>query len=241
MGFNSQDQLLGQPFFVSNNAVPTDDSSYNNYINRYIPDSAAIDDINNIYYPIDDFVNYTPVAPPPFLGLPPWPEINNIMGKWYQMNADTCYICGTLYTASIIAANDNININENVNVYVYNLKGISPYYTIHGSDILYLFDTSIYGGNGPPFFKFLLGVPTDIDLSTQMINLWLDFVIDNSLNNWNVFGQNGNVFEFESGNNSHNVNDYFNTYRNGVCKFWIDQVGLDVMNDMCFQNFGFVE
>eukprot|EP01084_Bolivina_argentea_P107815 192736_1 len=241
LGFTNQESLLNQPFFATNFIFPRTESEYDRYIAAYIDDVEDIEAIDNKYYPLSDYPVYQPVPPPPFPGFPPaWPEISGVTSKWSTIQGD-CETCGTLRSATILHEQLNNIQDSGTKIYAYNLRGESPYYTYHGSDIGFGF----FNPNNPPFFfpffTFLTGITYDIGIATLFQSSLINFVVnDDPGNNWSEFGKDSNVMVFEN-DNSGIVTNYVKTFRHGACEWWIDDIGLDTMGIICEQSHGLVE
>ena len=112
-------------------------------------------------------------------------------------------------------------------------------YIIHGGDIAY----QIYNGN-KTFDSY--GVIIDPQFAYLFRDIWINFAIYGVPNSsillneqWKMYNESTekNVFILghdNMNNGYYNVKDFYNNgYRNGVCDFWVNDIGWDIMVEIC--------
>ncbi len=123
-------------------------------------------------------------------------------------------------------------------IYLYQFLGSgneNQYYAPHASELPFVFDEV---DSHVQFYR----MPWNQNLSNLMLSAWTNYAkygipnITDAINiTWDEFDLNSNnVIVFKQGNGGiHNVKDFAMNYRNNVCDFWYEQVGLDVMTNLC--------
>eukprot|EP01084_Bolivina_argentea_P276665 472112_1 len=219
-GFNSIDGVVSFPWHAG--YAPKNDSEYKALIAKYILNITQQNEIYNIYYSPNNFVQYL--------------NFNSYELAWWSMNGDVCLSCPTLKIGEIIALRKLTK-----RVYLYEFLGSgndNQYYAGHASELPFVFDDV---KSHIEFYR----MPWNQNLSNCMVSAWTNYAkygipnVTNSINNihikWDEFSlDSGNVILFKQGNGGiYNVKNFTMNYRSNVCDFWYNQVGLDVMTNVC--------
>eukprot|EP01084_Bolivina_argentea_P171806 297645_1 len=228
-GSTSMDTLISWPWFFSfGNRMPTNNDEFDTYLRQYIYDQNDRDLIKNTYYPSSDFP----------LGQYQQQIFSNNSMRWAILNADVCFKCSGIWYLNKLL-NNTVNAND-IDLYLYNLIGPKAIdYVTHGGDVIYLFPDVV-------FTLSFLGLTQDDLLSDLMIDQWVSFAaygIPNSnltTETWMRYDAiNGNGMAF--GTNNRDQSNYnvikFNSkgYRNGVCDFWTNHIGWNVISELCME------
>ena len=239
IGTTNLDTLISFPFplFFTSYAPPTDEREFNGYLEQYILNETQQDLIKNTYYPLSDFPELTYNGSAASNGPM---TFSSYTMRWYTINADCCFICGALWYAKKLTENNNTK-----GLYVYNFIGPQTTdYLMHGGDLPYIFSNR--SGEYAAWFD-LYDLPEDPELSSLFQDLWINFAqygVPNSSSNifteeWIPYDDDdatGSAYMLGSDgtNGYYNLKDYIsNGHRNGVCDFWIGDIGWDRLGSLC--------
>ena len=220
IGSNSMDGIVAFPWHLGKR--PSNDAEYKQFLEEFLPNNKTQQDlIYSVYYPPSNFPFYPP-------------DHNSFELAWFSINSDVCLLCPSL------KMNEQIKQKfEDVNVYIYQFAGPGKngsYYAGHGSELVFVFDTHTLVGQ--LFEEF----PWDQTLSNAMLSSWTNFgkfmqpnVTDKQDNinvEWSLYSEDmTNVMIFRD---KIEINKSFKQdYRNGVCDFWYNECGEDIMVNIC--------
>eukprot|EP01084_Bolivina_argentea_P174668 302548_1 len=216
MGFNSMDGIIGFPFHGG--ATPQNEVQYTQYVNTYIKNKTQANLIETVYYPLSDF--------------PPYSKGTSASVAWESLNGDVCVSCPTMYQMQQIGK-QKIN---GFTGYVYEFRGGgSPYYAPHASELDFVFD---WGASAETFYA----VKWDQTLSNQMVSAWSNYgkygvpnsTVSGSEIQWKSFTETQNVIVWDD--KARVKENYLSTFRHGACEFWYNEVGFDVMMNICLDS-----
>ncbi len=224
IGFNNMDSGLSFPFYEYMVPIlkrPTNGNILKQYLSAYIDNSSQVELLQTKYYPIDDFVEYSykNITAPSYELL------------WASMNADVCMICPAMLQTELLVEN-----NIDVEIYMYNFLGASyPYYIPHGAELAFLFNDS---DQATEFW----GVNWSYNLSYFLTETWKNYAIYGKPNStvfsdeWIPYSNNGIAMSIQDDNGVIIPNYYNENHRDGVCSFWINDVGINVVQTLCAQS-----
>lgn len=222
-GSNSMDSLRSFPYFGSTKPAPRDDDEFDAFMRAYVDDEAQLAALKERYYPISDF------APFRYKHKGRTHEFSAQAMRWTVMNADVTFKCAATWFAQRLIDEGAISAND---VFAYNFIGPQPpNYVTHAADIPFVFNA-----NAPQTLSFY-GLRFDEALARRMNDEWAEFAVHGAPSEeWHAFGEHGSAFVFgDDGERANfNVADYAEDgYRNGVCSFWIEELGFDAMAAFC--------
>eukprot|EP01084_Bolivina_argentea_P031147 57659_1 len=222
IGFTNMDTLRTFPYFLKTaiDRGPVNSNELRAYLSTYIDNNTQVQLLRNLYYPIEDFPSY----------IYNNSLISNYSMTWFSIDADICFICPSINFAQLLL--ENINIGNNV--YLYNFIGPSfPYYIPHAGELPFIFNNS-------NFAQSFWGTSWSYNLSYFITEVWQNYVIYGVPNStvlpieWLPFSVNGTAMNFK--NNNGEIKQYYDVnYRNGVCEFWQNEIGTDIMSRLCSQ------
>jgi len=240
IGSNSLDSVYLYPWFFagySTSPPPQTDDEFMRLLQAYSISDSDIAELQNTYYPLSDFVAsyYAP---------------NNVTYseqtmRWTTLNADVCYKCPEIFYIDQVLTH-SADIIDQDDIYLYHLIGAQPpNYVSHEADLAFLY----YNVSASGFDFYGLPEAGTKPFSDFMIDAWINFasygVPNSSLNSeqWIPFQVNRNAMIIgDDGSNADGVyavneNDFDVNYRSGVCPFWIEQIGFDVMSLLCVNKY----
>lgn len=233
IGTVSLDTTILWPWFASAVPNPTNEREFNGYLEQYVTNETQQDLLKNTYYPLSDFPSAM------YDGIDPAITFTNYTMRWGTISADCCWTCGALWYAKKLTENKATTGYEEL--YVYNFIGPSDAdYIPHGSDVGYIFYN-----DGTNVDLQSVGVPEDVGFIDTFQDIWHNFAIYNIPNSsmvneqWLPYDETTKSVYMIGTNRRinqgwYNIDDFMSSgYRNGVCDFWIDEVGWDTTSAIC--------
>lgn len=224
IGFNSLDSGLSFPFYeymVPTLKRPSNGDELKQYLDAYIPNSTQVELLQTIYYPIDNFPGYSYQDR----------DIPSYELLWATINADVCQICPAMLQIELLMDN-----NIDVDIHLYNFLGAAyPYYIPHGAELPFLFNQS---EEATDFW----GVEWSYNLSYFFTETWVNYAIygnPNSTvypNQWLSYQNNGIAMSIQNDSGIILTNYYTENYRNGVCAFWMEEIGMNISQNLCYES-----
>lgn len=216
VGFNSMDGIVAEPWGYG--AVPETDEEYKSLIADYVDNETTQNRLYSDYYPPSDFPKYHYSAKGSY---------NSYQLAWWTMNGDVCVLCPSLELAERISSNV-----MTPQLFVYEFNGPEQdhsYRAPHASELPFVFN---WGAEFELFYR----IPWDQKLSDSMLSSWVHLGRDGTPEmDWHPFGRRqGNVLLFQTEHGGiRNVADFKEKYRKNVCDFWSEEVGQEIMTNVC--------
>ena len=152
--------------------------------------------------------------------------------------ADVCHICSGLKLAEQIAMN---NVVPRTFVYIFRGPGVDGnYYAPHASEVAYVMNTGTSESEEESF-----KIPWQQRLSDAMLSAWNNMGCYGTPNitnqeggeivEWTPFDvDTGSVLILQSGDGGiRNEKEFKGNYRKNVCDYWYNEIGPDVMRNVC--------
>jgi len=206
-------------------------------IAHYVANTTQQALLYSAYYPPSDFPPYS---------FDETASYNSYQLAWWTMNGDVCVQCPTLKMAEQISANKAVP-----EMFVYDFKGPGLdglYYAPHAAELPFVFNEAAILET--MFFK----IPWNQSLSDSMQSAWVNMArygtpnISNDAGEveliWNAFdAETESVLLFQGGeiggdDGIQNVANFGEEYRSNVCDFWYNEVGEEIMVNLCWNGFG---
>eukprot|EP01084_Bolivina_argentea_P140225 246586_1 len=215
IGFNTMDGVIGFPWHLGRR--PTTDTQYKEFINMYISNETQQNLLYSFYYSPSDFKPYPP-------------DHNSYELSWFTVTCDCCLTCPSLLIANQITE----QLSNDVYVYQFGGPGRNgSYYAPHASELPFVFNKR------PENEAF--DMPWSQQLANEMMSSWTNFgkygipnitdLVDKINVDWTMYKDKNSVMMFRD---TIKMNDEFETnYRNNVCPFWLNEVGVEIMTRIC--------